>query len=111
MLQVFQFRKLAAACLCLIVLGGGASAEEMVTETRKLINVIGINVRLDYAYITLLKRETDGCGPHGLLTVRMITEEERLLFSTLLAAKTASRAVTVSFNPLDGCAISSAHVH
>jgi hypothetical protein len=106
-----QGKKLAGALLCLMVLAGPTSAQDVVTEPRKLINVIGVNLLRDFGYLTLFKRESSGCGPHGLLTVGMETEEQRLLFSTLLAAKTASRAVTVSFNPNDGCAITSAHIH
>jgi hypothetical protein len=43
--------------------------------------------------------------------VGLASEEDRLIFSTLLAAKTASRAVTVIFDRDDGCSISSAYIH
>lgn len=111
MLERKQFTAMASALLCAIALGTPASAEDVVTEPRKLINVIGVNARIGFGYVTLFDRDTTGCGLHGLMTIGMATEEERLVFSTLLAAKTASRVVTVSFDRDRGCAVTSAHIH
>ena len=87
---------------------------ELVTEKRKMINVVGINTEYNFGFIALFNRDTSEsdagrCGPLQLLKLSLETEEERMLFSTLVAAKTASRAVTVTFDRDQNCFIRQAH--
>ena len=104
-------KAVTGALFCVALLGSQASAADVVTEPRKLINVIGVNADFGFGYLLLFERDTTGCGLYGLLNVGLASEEDRLIFSTLLAAKTASRAVTVIFDRDDGCSISSAYIH
>ena len=87
---------------------------DVVTEERKLINLIGINADQDFGYMTLFNRDTADtdagrCGALNLLRLPLVGEEDRMLFSTLVAAKTGSRAVTVTFDRDQQCRVIRAH--
>ena len=87
---------------------------DVVTEERKMINMIGINADRDFGYMTLFNRDTadsddDRCGNLHLLRLSLASEEDRMLFSTLVAAKTGSRAVTVTFDRDRQCRVLQAY--